>query len=73
MAKASEGGRVRKLLTKVSNKIGLGQKNSSSETLVSKKSLEKAEQNSKKYAKIDDVEEYAYQVLLDLGLVGRTK
>ena len=71
MAKGAEKeSRVKKMLSKVSGgKVGSKKGKGSA---VSKKAQKKAESNSKKYQKIDDIEERAFQVLLDLGLVDKT-
>lgn len=74
--------RIKKAAGKIKDKLGLGPKVESSsespavtipvkESPVSDKGYVKvgnAEKLSKKYAKIDDVGERAFQILLDLGL-----
>ena len=56
--------RVKRVAKKVKSKLGLGPK--AKNVKMSKAEMEKL---TKKYAKIDDVEEMAYQVLVDLGMV----
>jgi hypothetical protein len=70
---SSEKGRVKRALKKVSKKIGLDKKKSIDTTVVSAKNMSRANQSSNKYSKIDDVEERAFQILVDLGMVEKTK
>lgn len=67
------GGRTRKAVKGVFKKLRFDKKSNSSGVIVSEEAMAKASQNADKYSKIDDIEERAFQVLLDLGLVEKTK
>jgi hypothetical protein len=67
------GGRTRKAVKGIFQKFGFDKKKDYSGAVVSGAAMAKAAQNADKYSKIDDVEERAFQVLLDLGLVEKTK
>jgi hypothetical protein len=78
-----EEGRVKKVAKFVKKKLGLGSNNElpSNFPVVDLKQRRgsqplpkgKADEMSQKYGSIDDVEERAYQILVDLGLVEETK
>jgi hypothetical protein len=65
-----ETGRVKRVLKSVSKKLGLGDKRA---TVIEPKSRSQEDKMAEKYAQIDDVQEVAFQVLLDLGLIKETK
>jgi hypothetical protein len=67
------GGRTRKAVKGIFQKLGFSKKKVSSGAVVSEAAMAKAAENADKYSQIDDVGERAFQILLDLGLVEETK
>eukprot|EP00980_Cylindrotheca_fusiformis_P021509 scaffold8353_cov138-Cylindrotheca_fusiformis.AAC.40 len=70
------GGRKRKAVKRIFQKIINRNQNSSTRSswaVVSDAAMARASQNSEKYGEIEDVGERAFQILLDLGLVERSK
>jgi hypothetical protein len=62
--------KIKRVLKRVYKKLAFGDKRS---MIIEPKTKKEEGEMTEKYAQIDDVEELAFQVLLDLGLVKETK